>query len=368
MKVCLRVLALLCAVVLSIGCLSACSNEPEVTDIDSSVIENPSNEVSSEVVSKEPVKFMNNLTGCYDIEDESVTNKRPVAVMVNNLASAQKVQTGLSKASIVYESLAEGGISRLLAIYKDISEIKNIGSIRSARYSFVDLACGHDALYFHCGADPDFCDPYMDQLGIDDIDINLGKYERYGFRHKNGLAWEHTMYTSGEMITKAMTDKGHRTEKSDKKAAFYKPWQNFAKEDEQITLPDGVANNVSVYFSASYVTSFKYDSETQKYVKSNKSGNNTDYKTGERLSYKNVFVLFDNVKYFPGNYRVYSDLDSGSGYYVTNGTVMSIKWTKGTANQSFKFTDANGNAIKLNAGNSYVCIAPKDKSSKTTIV
>ena len=311
-------------------------------------------------------KYMNNLTGCFDLETEDEAKARPVAVMVNNLTTAQKVQTGLAGASIVYETVVEGGITRLLAVYKNIDKAGQIGTIRSARYSYVDLANGHDALYFHCGADVVYCEPYMKQLGTDNININLGAYNKYGKRISNGLASEHTMYTTGELITKAMTDNKRRTEYKDG-SAHANAWQNFADEDKTVKYSDGIATKVSVFFSASYVTNFKYDTETQKYVKSNKNGGSTDYKTGESNSYKNLLVLFTKTSNFADNYHVKVSLNSGEGYYMTNGTLKKIKWSKGDSNASFKITDENGDAVEFSAGNTYVCIPSDSVKDKTTI-
>ena len=310
--------------------------------------------------------YLNNLTGCYEFETEEQAKSRPVAVMVNNLSKAQKVQTGLSKASIVYETVVEGGITRLLAIFKNFDDVEDIGTIRSARYSYLDLANGHDALYFHCGADEIYFKPYANQLSSDHIDINIGVNNKYGKRVKNGLESEHTMYTSASLITKALIDKNRRTQlKGDSAPTIM--WQNFAEEDKAVTYDDGIATKASVFFSASYVTTFNYDAVTKKYVKSNKSGNSTDYKTGEKNSYKNVLVLFARVTNFADNYHTKIHLDSGTGYYLTNGTLKQIKWSKGNSNSPFKITDLNGNPVEFSAGNTYVCIPPASNKDKTAI-
>lgn len=337
------------------------SNGANVSSKDGTV-----SDVSSQEVSSEEIKYYNNLTGCYEFKEAEKSNLRPVAVMINNIRTAQKVQTGLAGASIVYEALAEGGITRLLAIFKDVGSMGEIGTVRSARYSFVDLANGHDAMYFHCGLDKTFCGPYMKSMNLDDVDINTYIYEDYGYRFKNGLAREHTMYTSGQLIKQSMIDKDRRTQLKDG-SIHAQPWQNFADEDKTVTLTDGTASKASIYFSGSYVTTFEYDSGEQKYIKHNKSGNDTDYRTGELLSYKNVLVLFSSLSYFEGNYRVYNDLKSGEGYYMTNGTLKNIKWSKGDSYDSFKITDSDGNAVEFSAGNTYVCIPPLSLKNKTAI-
>ena len=83
--------------------------------------------------------YANPLTGVEELTKEKSQDK-PVAIMVNNISVAQKVQTGLSKADIVYETEVEGGITRLLAVFQDISKVEKIGTVRSARYAYIDLA------------------------------------------------------------------------------------------------------------------------------------------------------------------------------------------------------------------------------------
>ena len=105
----------------------------------------------------EPIVFVNPLTGVENIEDEAITYRRPVAVMINNISVAQKVQTGLTQADIVYETEVEGGITRLMAVFQDITKVEQFGTVRSARYPYVDLAMGHNAIYVHHGQDNTYC-------------------------------------------------------------------------------------------------------------------------------------------------------------------------------------------------------------------
>ena len=81
--------------------------------------------------------------------------------------------------------------------------------------------------------------------------------------------------------------------------------------------------------------------------------------TGETTTVKNVFVLMTSITDYPDGQHRKIDLSSGEGYYVTNGAYVPIKWKKGTSKNSFKFTNTDGTELKINAGNSWVCIASK---------
>src|SRR5690625_5077049 len=82
-------------------------------------------------------------------EVESEVTNRALAVMVNNHTAARP-QTGLVNADIVYEFLAEGAITRFLAIYQsEIPEV--VGPVRSARSYYIETAKAHDAIYIYHG-------------------------------------------------------------------------------------------------------------------------------------------------------------------------------------------------------------------------
>ena len=101
----------------------------------------PSEEPSpSPTPSEEPpvvVTYTNPLTGMPMEEDTA--NQKPVAIMLNNIKAAMP-QQGNSQADIIYEVLAEGGITRMMALYQQPANVGIIGSVRSARLYYFQLA------------------------------------------------------------------------------------------------------------------------------------------------------------------------------------------------------------------------------------
>ncbi len=297
-----------------------------------------------------PVLYKNPLTGISELSEDKADD-RPVAIMVNNISTAQGVQTGLNKADIVYETEVEGGITRLLAVYQDVTKADKIGSIRSARYPYVDLAMGHNAIYLHHGQDNTYCAPHLKDT--DHINISENNYAK---RISNGLASEHTLYTTGTTLWNGMVKDGVKTEKGSSTL-----WADFAEEVTAVTL-ENAANSVSVPFSASYKTVMKYDAATGKYTRYFGNTLRKDYFTGETTEVKNVFVLLTTIRNYSDNYHRQVLLEGGEGYYCVNGTYTAIKWTKGSAKNGFSFTKADGTPLNVNAGNSWVCIADKNTS------
>jgi hypothetical protein len=125
------------------------SMEPEEppTDTRPAAETEPAAEPEAEEEENEP-QFVSPLTGLA-IPEEDV-GKRPVAVMLNNLKAAMP-QYGVSSADIIYEVPAEGGITRMLAVFQSMEGVGRIGSVRSARPYFLDLAQGLDAIFLHAG-------------------------------------------------------------------------------------------------------------------------------------------------------------------------------------------------------------------------
>lgn len=300
-------------------------------------------------VPEEPVYAVNPLTGLEDLDPQKA-NQRPVAITVNNVAVAQKVQTGLAKADIVYETEVEGGITRLVAVYKDISDIEKIGTVRSARYAFIDLALGHNAIYVHHGQDGKYAKPHLKD--VDSFTVSEGK-GRGGVRISNGLAREHTLYAYGDGLWSALKNAGFKTV-TDNNAN----WVTFGSEDTPVTL-ENIANSVNVPFSTSYKTTFKYDTVTQKYIRYFNGTERKDYNTGKFLYFKNVFVLLTSISDYSDGYHRRVALEGGEGYYITNGTYTPIKWIKGSSKNGFKFTRADGTELTVSPGNSWVCLADK---------
>lgn len=337
--------------IFTVGCgkKDETSSNADVTESTTSIPENDETNEGPTVI--------NPLTGIAEFDDVNMAYRRPVAIMINNYCelgnySVQKVQTGLAKADIIYETEAEGGITRLLAVYQDISKAEKIGTIRSARYQHVDLAMGHNAIYIHSGVNA-YCKPHLKD--VDDLDIADGTYG--GEKLSNGQSsTEHTLYAWSDKLWESIENNFNTTSKS---AAS---WVNFTQDE--IKLDGGTATSVAVPFPTQ-TTRFTYDEQSGLYTRVLGSSVQSDYFTKESTQVKNVFVLMTSMSRYDDNYTRKVDLKSGTGYYITNGTMKEIKWTKGAASNGFKFTDVNGKELEVSAGNSWVCIANKSTCTPT---
>ena len=124
--------------------------------------------------------------------------QRAIAVMVNNI-SACRPQSGLSQASILFETKVEGGITRFMAIFEDYTTLDDVGPVRSGRDQFLRLIMPYEMLYFHIGRS-EITQTYIDTFDYNQYDVD-GAYKNFIYRrNRPGKAYEHTAYTNAELL------------------------------------------------------------------------------------------------------------------------------------------------------------------------
>lgn len=305
---------------------------------------------------------INPLTGT-DGFDESQLGKRPVAIMINN-APAARPQWGLCSPDIVFEGLVEGGASRMMWVYADINDIPKVGSVRSARHDFLEIAEGMDALFVHWGGS-DLAYNAIKARNVDDID-GITYAETYFFRDKSrGVAIEHTGYTTGEALKKAVSKLERRTQAKSGYTSLF----TFEKPDVPRMLSGGSANSVSFSFSSagSYAHKFEYDAKDSLYY-NYIGGAPMTQDGGKQMAVTNVLLLYCSVTSTgDSSGHMEMDLSGGSGVYLSNGTQEKITWKKGGPSRSLKLYGADGSELSLNAGKSYVGLVPTSRQSSVAI-
>jgi hypothetical protein len=263
----------------------------------------------------------------------------------------------VSKADIIYEVPVEGGITRMMAVYQDISGVGVIGSVRSARHYFLDLAQGHDAVYIHAGGSPQAYSAISSRK-IDNADgVNGGRHQIFyrDSKRQRTMGYEHSLVTSDELIAQYMPTYGFRLEHSED----FEPPYTFDDEDK---LPGGqAAETFSVKFSGSKTTSFSYDGGEDAYLVSQHGKPYADGVDGVRVAAANVLVLETSMAVIAGDSagRLNVDLTGkGAGYYMRDGEMVRITWEKKNASSPFVYTREDGAALTLRRGKTYICVTP----------
>ncbi len=311
-------------------CLSGCGKKEE----------QPSYENNNE-------ENQNQIVETVDIIDVN-SKTRPYAIVINNSPVAVKVQTGLQQAYMVYEIPVEGGITRLLAFYKDINDLA-VGTIRSARHNFLDYAFEQDAIFVAYGWSH-YAENDCKTTGINYINgVVHGK--PFWRNNPENLASEHTAYTSIDNIRQFSSERGYSGTTERGLVLNYEPNDVNLSEKEQ----SQVANKVYIPSSGSLNTTYEYD-ETNKVYKRFVNGDaNIDHETKEQFTTKNIIVQKINTKMASDNY--YWDLEtvgSGNGYFITNGYAVPIKWSKQSRTDKTIYTYLDGSEVKLSDGNTFI--------------
>lgn len=305
----------------------------------------------------EPVILYHNpLTG--EVIPEYSEN-RPFAIMFNNIKAAMP-QHGIGNADILFETLAEGGITRCMGIFHDISDVAAFGSIRSARKYFVQLAQGFDALYVHAGGSEEAIN-YLDSIKWNHLDGVYGSGAgRYFYRDQNrlnaGYSREHTMFIQPSGIYSYAAAKGYPTTRP---GGVNLGWQF----GDSSTLNGSAAGNVTVSFgssSRSKTTSFAYHADDGLYYASQYGTAHIDGATGQQQRYRNVLVLKTSVvKQSDGSgLLTITTVGSGSGYFACDGKIIPINWSRISSTSPFVFTTEGGEILTLGVGKTYIAVIP----------
>jgi len=307
-------------------------------------------------------------------EREIWEKRRPLAVMIENHTECRP-QSGLSKADIVYEAVAEGGITRFLAIYYcDASAFDTLlGPIRSARTYFLDWTMEYDASFVHVGGAT--CHPDVDpraralcqinEYGIHDID-QIGRYGSYPYFWRDyeklghPVATEHTMHSTTGKLWEVAEKAGYgaKDEEGINWLENFKSWK-FKEDDKE------KGNIVKIEFNfwegyRDYEVVWNYDQEKNEYKRLNGGEEHLDFNTKEQLTAKVVIVQKTNEigPVDEHKHLLYKTIGSGELLVFQDCKVIKGKWVKKDKASRTVFYDDQGREIELNQGKIWIEIVP----------
>lgn len=301
------------------------------------------------------------------------SNKRPIAIMIDNNVGNTS-HSGLQDSYLNYEIIVEGGLTRIMAIYKD-KDIQQIGPVRSSRHYFLDYALESDCIYVHFGWST-FAQNDISALGVNNIN---GLYDSYPFWRATHLYAPHNVFTSISKIYEYAAQKNYQTTSDNWKLLNYTPDEielntpirydkvenpeTGKKETVPVTNPNLLtANSVEIPYSYYQYRSYTYDATNKYYLRYMNGKPHKDADTGEQLHYKNIIVAYvSNYQLDSYGRQDLSTTGTGTGYYITNGYALPINWTKDSRNGKTKYAYNDGKEITVNDGNTFVQIVPTGK-------
>lgn len=300
--------------------------------------------------------------------------RRPLVVMIENHTDARP-QSGLSSADIVYEAVAEGGITRFATIFY-CKDAQYIGPVRSARVYYISFAAeyGNNPLYAHVGGanTPGPADALgklhtIKWAGFNDLNqfsINFPYFFR-DYDRLPGRATEHTMYSSTQKLWE-YAQKSRKLTNVDEDGlswdSTYQKWE--FKDDEPSKVPTAGTANFDFWSGKSaYSVEWKYAPKLNTYLRFNGGKSHIDKNTNKQLNAKNVIVLFmqeskANDGYEKGAHLLYKTTGTGKGIVFQDGNAIDITWNKKSDTAKMQLTTKTGESVKLNRGKIWFEIVP----------
>jgi Protein of unknown function (DUF3048) N-terminal domain/Protein of unknown function (DUF3048) C-terminal domain len=276
--------------------------------------------------------------------------------MVNNHLKARP-QSGLSKADIVYEVLAEGNVTRFLAIFQS-EQPDVIGPVRSARGYYIELAKGYDSLYIAHGFSPD-AKEMLDAGYIDDL--NGIYYDRTLFERVSFRKAPHNSYISFDHILEGAQQKGYEMEEMPDSLSFL-------TEDEVNALTGEEANEFSISYSQSdhsFNSTFEYDDSLQKYKRFSNGEQTLDYNTEEPMLVDNIVIVETGHKIIDNAGRRDIDLTTGGkAYLMQKGLKMEVEW-RNVEGRILPYL--NGDVVELIPGKTWINLIPTNPGLRQAV-
>lgn len=278
---------------------------------------------------------------------------RAIAVMIDNHTQARP-QAGLNDAALLYEIIVEGGMTRLMPVFKG-ANLEKIGPVRSSRHYFLDYALENDAIYVHYGWSPQ-AESDISTLKVNNINgITESAKDFWRVKEKSS---PHNVVTTTEKIKTIAKNKGYKT--TSKVTSVL----NYVVDEVNLGETAISANTVTIPFSNSYSVKYIYNPETKRYTRYSNNVKQADWTTGKDITTKNMIVTFaQNTTLNDGENKgrqTLSNVGTLKGYYFTNGKAIEITCEKTSRRAQTVYRNMQGNIIDVNDGNTYIAICPID--------
>lgn len=310
--------------------------------------------------SKKATTYFNPLNGekyITDLEPIFLKN-RPLGVMVNNAIPARP-QVGLESADLIYEIVAEGGITRFLAFFlSDLPEV--VGPIRSIReYHLTLVKETGDAMIMHIGYSP-VARKRLDDWGIKSLGLGGGSFYRDNFGDSS-LATEHTAFGNTKDLFASGVKMGFGG------SSQTESWKFKEENEKPSNLENASYLEISFWYKGDYTGIFKYDEIANTYQRFNGYDGDgapillKNRKNMKTVNVKNVVVQFAEEKPIENDEKGRLDyvlIGQGEALFFMDGGVRKGKWKKESLETRTKFYLENSKEVEFNRGKFWISVVP----------
>ncbi len=280
--------------------------------------------------------------------------QRPYVVMIDNHPNAYP-QTGLDHAAVVFEALAEFGVTRFMAVFAPgiTTDTPEIGPVRSTRVYFGQWAMGFHGLYAHAGGSPEglaLAESTNQLINLDALHNGSSAY----FARSGERAAPHNLYTSSDDLHQAVEDGGVLD--------YAHPEVGFLFKTDLAEAQRPASQQFTYFFIYKEDSAgWSYDPQTNGYLRLRRDKPARDAASGEQLWTKNVVVIEVEEAPIPGDPKGRIEqnvIGTGRARLFQDGVEREITWRKEAAAEQLGFFDDDGAEIRLNAGPVWIVSLP----------
>lgn len=272
--------------------------------------------------------------------------RRPLAVMIENHRKARP-QSGLSRACLVYEAPAEGGITRFLAVFLH-QDSKTIGPVRSARPYFIDWSLETNSVYVHCGQSWEAFE-MINSLNFPTINE---MWQPDSFWRSSRRGAPHNLYTNSDRLRKVIRRK--QWEKS-----VFEPRFDFSEIAADETAAKPVKKILISYLPYDYKLVYRYDGKQKAYTRSMDGALHIDALTDKPLSVRNIIFQYVQTEIVDEAGRLnVQDIGEGVAQLVSGGRLVQGRWKKSGIYETTRYADLSGKSWTLLPGLTFIQIVP----------
>lgn len=296
-----------------------------------------------------PVHYYSPLTG-NEVADQAATTQPVTAIMIENSPDARP-QSGLKNSGVVFEAIAEGGITRFLALYQE-QKPQLIGPVRSVRMYYVDWLAAFNASVAHVGGSAAAL-----------TEVRNGNYRDLDQFFNSGYYWRatdryapHNVYTSFAKLDALNAAKGYTSS----------TFTGFTRKDSTAsTTPNATSINVSIS-GPLYNSHYDYNKTTNTYDRSEAGAPHLDREDGQ-ISPRVVIVMnVDESTVMEDGWRQdIQAIGGGTAYIFQDGTVQQVSWKKVSKTSQITFTDSTGADVPLARGQTWITALPNGSGGVT---
>lgn len=293
-----------------------------------------------------PPKYYSPLTG-NEVDSEEKTKQATTAIMIENSPDARP-QSGLKDSGVVFEAIAEGGITRFLVLYQE-QKPQIIGPVRSLRMYYVDWLAAFNPSVAHVGGSAAaLAEVRNGQYRDIDQFFNGSTYERSRDRSP-----PHNVYTSFEKLDALNSAKGYTTSQ----------FTGFTRKDSKASdAPNATQISTNISYGL-FNSTYAYNATTNTYDRSQAGAPHIDREAGQISPRVVIAMKVTEQKVFEDGWREQINaIGSGTAYIFQDGTVQEVTWNKASRTGQITFKDASGNDVPLARGQTWITAIPQSGS------